>query len=413
MSTDQLAESLLRRHLNGRNVVVFAKNLGPYHVARFRVLGRRLAGYGAHLVGVELAAAEKAYPWRVSRDALEFQWRTLASDGAVEDISGWGQRRLTRKCLEELQPVVTVVPGWSDAFLRYALAWCRSGPGICLVAGDSTADTRRTDYEPKRRLRLLELYKRWLLRGVDGALVSGDASRDYFASLGVPRERIFLKYDVVDNEYIAQRAEQARRAATSLRVQYKLPQEFFFYPARLLRIKNHFRLLEAYELYLQRAGDSAWGLVMLGDGPAAQEVDAAIARLGCPKIVRRPFAPLEVTADHYGLASALVFPSLRETWGLIVNEAAAAGLPLLVARNCPATDHLVLPGQNGWHFDPERPAQLAELFWRMSSLSVEDRERMGAISRQVVATWGLEGHVDEVLKAVAAAMQARGWTVDL
>ena len=223
MSTDQLAESLLRRHLNGRNVVVFAKNLGPYHVARFRVLGRRLAGYGAHLVGVELAAAEKAYPWRVSRDALEFQWRTLASDGAVEDISGWGQRRLTRKCLEELQPVVTVVPGWSDAFLRYALAWCRSGPGICLVAGDSTADTRRTDYEPKRRLRLLELYKRWLLRGVDGALVSGDASRDYFASLGVPRERIFLKYDVVDNEYIAQRAEQAQGTLAAVGVELERP----------------------------------------------------------------------------------------------------------------------------------------------------------------------------------------------
>jgi 1,2-diacylglycerol 3-alpha-glucosyltransferase len=402
-------DPLLREHLVGRNFVVLSTNLGPYHVARMRALGQRLSMYKARLVVVELAGLEKSYRWRVDRAANGFEWRTLSKEQAVEDVPARLQRRLMRECLAELRPVVTLVSGWSRPFFRAALDWCRGGPGICLIVSSSTATTRRNDSHTKRRVWPFELYKRWLLRGVDGALVPGNAGRQYLNSLGVPRDRIFLKIDAVDNDYIAKRAAEARRDAARLRAEYGVPEQFFVCPARLLPLKNHVGMLRAYEKYLKRAANAAWGLVMLGEGAAAPEVDAAMARLNCPKVVRRAFSPLEVVADHYGLASALVLASFKETWGLVLNEAAAAGLPLLVSNRAHAAEHLIQPGVNGWCFDPDDPDELAELFWRLSTLPAEELEQMGAASRRIVADWGLEQYLDEALRAVATAMRARGW----
>lgn len=411
MSYDGAAidHDLLRRRLAGRAIAVLYLNFGPYHVARLRAIATALQRYDARVVGIELAGVEKIYPWRVARERENFQWRTLVDNQEVERIPRTTQRRLTLAALDEADPAALVIPGWSHAFHRAAGDWLRRRRAVGVVCGDSTADTRRQGYARLIRRRWhVELYKRWLLRGFHSAVVSGDLSRDYFATLGIPRQHIFLKYDVVDNGYFARIAEETREDAPRWRRELKTPEQFFFFPSRLLELKNHVRLADAYTRYAERARAAAWGLLLVGSGPTEGEVDAKLAALQSPLVERRAFAQIEEVARYYGLASALILPSWSETWGLIVNEAAAAGLPVLVSKRCPVSRHLVDPGANGWTFDPYDTAQMADCMWKMSNQTPEALAAMGAASRRVVADWDVTDHASEVLRAIEVGLRRLG-----
>jgi glycosyltransferase involved in cell wall biosynthesis len=90
---------------------------------------------------------------------------------------------------------------------------------------------------------------------------------------------------------------------------------------------------------------------------------------------------------YYGLAGAFVHASTTEQWGLVVNEAMASGLPVLVSRRCGCTTELVYHGINGYSFDPNDDAALAQF---MAQIAGDDRRRaaMGRESSKRIPAWG-------------------------
>lgn len=97
--------------------------------------------------------------------------------------------------------------------------------------------------------------------------------------------------------------------------------------------------------------------------------------------------PLSAIADWYGLAGALIHPARQEQWGLVVNEACAAGLPILCSRTVGAGHELVREGQNGWRFDPGDPQSMTQAMVKLANLSPEARQQLGQQSRQLVSTY--------------------------
>ncbi len=89
---------------------------------------------------------------------------------------------------------------------------------------------------------------------------------------------------------------------------------------------------------------------------------------------------------YYGRAGAFIHPALVEQWGLVVNEAMAAGLPVLVSERAGCAPDLVRQGVNGFTFDPLNTAELARLLGVISR-SAHDRAGWGAASRVIVAEW--------------------------
>ena len=135
---------------------------------------------------------------------------------------------------------------------------------------------------------------------------------------------------------------------------------------------------------LFRSGRQAWGLVLVGGGPQddllrrrAQATDG---------IVFAGFQQADRLADYYASASCLVLPSLSETWGLVVNEAMAAGLPVLVSHRCGCVPELVRQGWNGYVCDPLDVAGMARAMAVLSSPAV-DLEAMGAASKRLVSLY--------------------------
>src|SRR5207302_2361591 len=179
--------------------------------------------------------------------------------------------------------------------------------------------------------------------------------RDYLVRLGIPRERIFTGYDVVDNDYFAHAASAARQDAAAARSRQPLiPQRpYFLAVTRLVPRKNAARLLEAYLAYRATAGEAdAWDLVICGNGTEEPRLRSFIREHKLDRHVHLPgFISYSGIGDWYGLAKAFIHPALHEQWGLAVNEAMAAGVPALMSNRCGWYPDLVRDGGTVPGFD--------------------------------------------------------------
>src|SRR5207249_961362 len=113
------------------------------------------------------------------------------------------------------------------------------------------------------------------------------------------------------------------------------------------------------------------------------------------------FKPYDELPVYYGLARAFVHASTTEQWGLVVNEAVASGLPVIVSNRCGCVPELVQ--DNGFTFDPANESELAEWLLQMASLSADERRRLGEASFRIAANFAPD-RFGEGLKQAAAVV---------
>jgi glycosyltransferase involved in cell wall biosynthesis len=116
------------------------------------------------------------------------------------------------------------------------------------------------------------------------------------------------------------------------------------------------------------------------------------------------FRGYEVLPDFYGLADGFAHVATSEQWGLVVNEAAAAGLPLVVSRPTGA-GALVHEGRNGFLVDPGDIGDVARGLGNVMALSPARRREMGAESRRIVDAWGPKRFAAGLSEACGYALQ--------
>jgi 1,2-diacylglycerol 3-alpha-glucosyltransferase len=383
-------------------LAIIYNNFGPYHLARLAATARLGEARGLQVMGLELASQEKLYPWKVDKVSGHGRKYTLFPRQAIEEVRPLALTRATWSALSKLQPQAVAMGLSKETFpaLLTALAWTRHRRGVAICMMDSK-------YDDFPRHPWKEWLKKRVFHGFDAALVGGVYSRRYAQFLGIPPENIFVGCDVVDNEFFAREALRARENAGSLRATHQLPENFFLFVGRLDEKKNVSRLLAAYEHYLRLAGELDWGLVICGSGPLEESLRLEARQLGLAQVIFTGFQQLEKLPIYYGLARCLVTPSSHnEQWGLVVNEAMASGLPVLVSEACGCATDLVEDRVNGYIFNPYDVAELAGLMREISSGRI-DLQAMGEASRQIISHWSLDTYAQNVLRAVAAGMTHR------
>ena len=261
-----------------------------------------------------------------------------------------------------------------------------------------------------------EMIKPRIVTFFSAALVGSQRHADYLVELGMPRERIFTGYDVVDNEYFRQKAEEIRSQRSEVRQKYALPENYFLASARFIEKKNLPGLLSAYAQYRERSqgtgvtdpgynGGMPWDLVLLGDGPLRETLNAQLSTLNLHDSVHLPgFKQYNELPVYYGLAKAFVHASTTEQWGLVVNEAVASGLPVIVSNRCGCAPELV--DGNGFTFDPGNEHELAARLLEMASLSDEERKHLGDNSYRIAANFAPERFGQGLEEAVQAALSS-------
>ena len=185
-----------------------------------------------------------------------------------------------------------------------------------------------------------------------------------------------------------------------------LPENYFLASARFIEKKNLSTLIEAYAEYRRRSEIAAkvpWDLVVLGDGPLRETLNSQLSTLNLNEHVHLPgFKPYDELPVYYALANAFVHASTTEQWGLVVNEAIASGLPVIVSDRCGCVPELI--NGNGFTFDPTNEHELTARLLEMASLSDEERKRLGDNSYRIAANFAPERFGEGLERAASVAM---------
>jgi 1,2-diacylglycerol 3-alpha-glucosyltransferase len=381
--------------------------LGPYHLARLRSACAVLAPLGWRVVALEVAGSDATYEWEHESGAGEEWGRvTVFPNGFFERISAGDMKRGIARELDRLQPNAVAIAGWGTVDARVCLDWCKRNDAKAIVM----SETRAVD---GRRVWWKEWVKSRIVRSFDAALCGGESHRRYLVQLGMPKGRVALGYNVVDNDFFKLRTADCEPFIDG---------PYFLASNRFVERKNLGRLVEGYKIFqdlvfrikgAEKTG--VWPLVLLGDGELRGELEAQCVELGVQVFriqdsgfssagredlklnsykLKTPtegglvfflgFRQIGELRAFYAGAGAFVHPALEEPWGLVINEAMASGLPVLSSRNVGAAEELVVEGKTGFLFDPGDVNSIAESLFKMFLMSQAERRKMGVEARDML-----------------------------
>ncbi len=314
-------------------VAVVFHHIGPYHHARLNAAAERLS-----VTGIEWSA--KGYDaWGAAATPARYHKVSLFPEATDHYPDKAELRDALWSALEQTNPDVVAVNGWNNFGSLIAANCClRRRIPMVVMSESSRQDEPRTRWKEAIKRRIVGLYS--------AALVGGQRHVEYLVELEMPRERIFTGYDVVDNNYFRQKAEEARSQRSEVTQKYALPENYFLASARFVEKKNLPKLIQAYAEYRRgseirsqksevRNNNAPWDLVVLGDGPLKTDLCRLISDLRLNENVHLPgFKQYDELPVYYASANAFVHASTTEQWGLVVNEAIASGLPVIVSDRC-------------------------------------------------------------------------------
>jgi glycosyltransferase involved in cell wall biosynthesis len=315
------------------------------------------------------------------------------------DVSSFRGVRLdaAEPILVEGQHDALLVLGWQTlAHVQMARAADALGLPL-LVRGESTLER-----SPGAGVRALARRALWLparsrlyrsaFAHVDAFLVIGSRNRAYYRSFGVPDEKLFWAPYGVDNEWFAL-AEPARTSARA-RIRAGLgvgdTKVVFASSAKLIERKRPFDLVDAVAR-LRNLGRDAH-VLFIGEGEERQALEQLAADRGIAEHVSvAGFINQAELPAWYAASDVLVLPSdSRETWGLVVNEAMAAGLPVVVSDAAGCSPDLVRPGENGFTHPCGDVVALADRLDQLIALGPAGRAQFGEQSRAIVRAFGVD-----------------------
>jgi glycosyltransferase involved in cell wall biosynthesis len=262
--------------------------------------------------------------------------------------------------LRASRPEVVVVSGWSTFASQGAIAWSRTNavPYILLVESH--------DLGPRARWRrsLKGAVVPRLVRRAANVLVVGSAARDSVVARGADPERVRVFANTVDVPRWIERAERLVRGPhdgiVALSVGRDVPEK-------------------AFDVLAAACAEAGVELETVAGGASEEDL-----------------AQRYVDADVFALLSR------HETWGVVVNEAAASGLPLVLTDRVGAAHDLLRDGENGFLVPADDVAAAASALRKLAE-DPELRRRMGERSRELVRAWGYEPSVDSFVDAVREA----------
>lgn len=375
-------------------VAVLFDRFGPYHIARLEAAAKYV-----EVIPIEVSGETSEYQWdKVESQVLKNRITLFARQESTTVPAQQLQQTLAQE-LSKAQPDVVAVNGWADRSALSALAWCRQNKVPAVVMSESAAGD-------EKRIWWKEFIKRQIVRQFAAGLVGGTRHAAYLQALGLPQQNIFMGYDVVDNDYFQREADQARLQKDYWQQQKQLPENYFLIVSRFIPKKNLSFVIKAYQAYLQTAHGETWDLYILGDGPLKPQLLQLTTELGLQhKVHFEGFKQYDELPVYFGLAKAFVHVSTTEQWGLVVNEAMAAGLPVIISERCGCVPELVHNGRNGYAIDPYDQPALTRILTKLSD-GQDNPEKMGQESRRIVANFNADAFGLGIRNAAQVAQKA-------
>jgi glycosyltransferase involved in cell wall biosynthesis len=341
-----------------RRLVILTEIISPYRIPLFNNLVRH-PGIDLHVIF--LAETDPSLrEWKVYKEEMGFSYQVLPSRRMRVGGHSALLNRGVFAALTAAAPDAILCGGYNYIASWQTLLWARTHNVPVLLWSESHL------HELRRNRPWVEFLKDEFLRGCSGFVVPGQVAREYLRARKIGDAVIFTAPNAVDNALFIAAAAAVRAHAATRRAELNLPERYFLFVGRLVREKGVFELLSAYAK-LEDALRLQVGLVFAGDGAVRHQLQEQAAAVS-PGVIRfAGFVHREPLAAYYALAETLILPTYTDTWGLVVNEGMACGLPVILSTAAGCAGDLVKDNWNGLLVPPRDIASLAAAMERLAS----------------------------------------------
>jgi glycosyltransferase involved in cell wall biosynthesis len=374
-------------------MIVFLTNIPtPYRVPLFNLIAGKLAEKrNPFHVLFAMPTYGKRLPWAdVLREAkfdysvMDFPKVSLGYDAVV-----FLPYNISSK-IDRLNPSCLVISGFNlMAMLASRYARRRKIPYIIWSGGT------KAEFDGFSARRVREYLRRGMVRHAAGFIAYGTEASRHLQFLGADPEKISVGINSVDTDFFQKRVASLKgeRAADDGSM------------TRILYV-GHLQRRKGLDLVLRALAQIRHDDIILdvvGDGPERAEYEALARQLGLDCVNFLGYRKKEDLPEFYAAADIFVFPSVEEVFGLVLVEAAAAGLPLVASKLAGGTADLVREGRNGYVVDPRDIDEMGERLRRLCD-SRELRKSMGEESHRIITESvnihrSADGFVEAIMRA--------------
>jgi glycosyltransferase involved in cell wall biosynthesis len=336
----------------------------------------------------------KAFAWDISLlDGYKHIFLNNSKPGM--EVSDWrldGPDMKTYFSSERYDAVL--VFGWSKVLFWQAMWWARKYSIPLILRGESNLNHAQSWYVKAAKKVLFPL----LFKQFRAFLSIGKLNSELYRRFGVPDEAIFLAPYCVDNDFFSERAVAQTLNARQLRRDLGIRDDdtVFLFTAKFIDRKRPLDLIAAAT---KNRVDSRSHVILVGDGALMDACRDEIAANKLTNVHLVGFKNQTELPAFYAAADVLVLPSEYETWGLVVNEAMACGLPCIVSDTCGAAADMILEEKTGFTYPMGKVELLAKLMVFMVN-NKEDRLLMGRYAASFVQNFSVASTVSALQNAL-------------
>ncbi|MBM4373481.1 MAG: glycosyltransferase family 4 protein [Deltaproteobacteria bacterium] len=298
-----------------------------------------------------------------------------------------------------------IVFGWGFASALLAVAAARAhGVPVVMHSESNLGPYTRPPWKTAARKAMLSA----LFSQCDAFLSVGSKGHEMYLAYGAEPEQVFIANYCADNDFFEGERERLAPERPALRSALGVEDErpVLVCSGKLFPDKEPLELLEAFAIVRR---ERPARLVFLGDGPLRRDVERVARERGVgDDVVITGFRNQRELGAAYAAADMMVFPSKRETWGIVVNEAMLFGLPVICSDQVTAHHDLVVPGVTGDTYPSGDSVALASILSKRLADPTTLR-RMGARGLERIRGWNYDVATQHTIEAIEFAVtRARG-----
>jgi len=322
-------------------VAILYNIMVPYRFPLFQLLARNK---NIDLTVLYMSGSAKNRRWKLDKKNLGFKYKILPK---IEfNFQG---KDLFTYILNYTFPIefcrgkydVLISGGWLD----FA---CQAGFFLSKLVGKKYIIwSESTQNEPSWRRTVAYPLVRLIARGADACIAIGTRAREYLRFLGAKGEKIFISYSTVDVGAFFQRSRISGTEKESIKRKIGIKTDkVILYVGQFIERKGIIYLLKAFARLKKVENDVS--LLLVGYGPLEGKYKNYINKKQIKDVFFHEHLGVEEIPKIYAISNVFVLPSLEETWGVVINEAMACGLPVVTTRKVGSSDDLVEHGRNGY-----------------------------------------------------------------
>jgi glycosyltransferase involved in cell wall biosynthesis len=360
-------------------VLILHTDLRVYWKRRIHFLRDYLAAHGVELFAVEIFGKGSPYDFDpFSR--TEKWWDCLFPKKGFGELSQIKIKKAVFKKLKKVDPDVVIAGSIVFSSGALGLRWAKRNKKKFIMFDDA---------KPSRvqRSRLVQSVKNLITEQVDALwLPSDEYDEEWGALYDKTKIHFFYGFDCIDNDLF--KPQNGKR----------LDNKKIICVSRLVEKKNIPVLLDSWKLIEQN--NDVYKLSIVGDGPMLDKLIAHAKSLDLKRVEFAGAVSNGQLPKYLHDADAFILPSLDESWGLVVNEAMAAGLPVLLTSKINAAATLLKDGVNGYFINVDNPTDMKLQLLVFINLPLAAKKEMSDNSLKIISRMDFKYMGDQLLETL-------------